>query len=158
MQKELEELEQSVTEAVKRAAVSLEPSLMKALEAMKTSYEEKEKRCEKGTREYGQISSSLEMLSMILRNLEIAEEKQRPMCQDTGMLIAFVSVGPDSPFSMHEIEGVVNRGAEGAFVDGAFRYSIVNDPLFGRRNTGSNLPVLIHWDTCEAGRGEIHFI
>ncbi len=155
---ELRELGMRVKEAVQHAAVRLEPSLMAALAEMKASYEDLEKKSEKGTKAYGQVSSSHTMLTMILNNLEIASEKKRPMCQDTGMLIAFVSIGPESPYTMHQLKEVISSSAEQAFIDGSFRYSIVDDPLYDRTNTKSNLPVLFHFDTCEEGRGEIHFI
>ncbi len=148
----------AVKQAVKQAAVYLEPSLMDSLVRMRESYEEQLKAIPEGGREFGRISSSLTMLSMILENLDIARKTGRPMCQDTGMLIAFVSLGPEAPFTMHQLEQIIIEASRDAFTEGSFRYSIVSDPLFDRINTRNNLPVLIHWDTASEGRGDIRFI
>ncbi len=153
-----EELKERVCTAVKGAAIRLEPALNNALKKMKESYEELIGQCERDDERRGSLSSSLTMLQMILSNLEIAEEKKRPMCQDTGMLIAFVSIGPDLPVGLHKVKEIITEGAKQAFVDGSFRYSIVDDPLYSRTNTASNLPVLIHYDLVEEGRGEVSFI
>lgn len=148
----------ALKQAVKEAAVRLEPSLMEALVRMKGTYEESLRETTEGDRAFGQVSTGLTMLSMILENLEIASRTGRPMCQDTGMLIAFVSIGPDSPFTMHQLEQIITETSQEAFTEGSFRYSIVDDPLFDRVNTRSNLPILIHWDTVREGRGDIRVI
>lgn len=81
------------------------------------------------------------VLAHILENLESAARLQLPMCQDTGMILAFLDMGRDSPLELDSIREAVAEGARRASLHGYFRKSIVSDPLFRRENTGTNLPI-----------------
>jgi fumarate hydratase subunit alpha len=151
-------IQNEITRQLIKASTTLEPSLMKALQAMKAEYEGFLEQEEIGTVRYQQLHASHMVLSMILENLTIAETNKMPMCQDTGMFIAFVDVGPQSPYSMKEIEQIIERGASEAVKRGHFRHSIVTDPLFSRENTKTNLPFVIHWGTQSKKALSIHFL
>jgi fumarate hydratase subunit alpha len=84
------------------------------------------------------------VLSRILENLEIARTSRLPMCQDTGMAVVFIDLGAESEIKPSELEESVRRGVKTAYENGFFRKSIVEDPVYGRKNTGDNLPVLFH--------------
>ena len=91
------------------------------------------------------IETSIQVLEMILENLKISHETNLPLCQDTGMVVGYIEIGSDCPFSMQAIEQVLNQGIGDAVALGHFRNSIVTDPLFDRINTKTNLPAVLHW-------------
>jgi fumarate hydratase subunit alpha len=86
------------------------------------------------------------VLNSILENLDIAESKNIPMCQDTGMVLVFVEIGKTLNFSHLDLEGIINEATGNAYKDGFFRNSVVKDPLNGRENTKNNLPCVIYYD------------
>jgi fumarate hydratase subunit alpha len=85
-----------------------------------------------------------DVLEQILRNHDIAREEGVPICQDTGMAVVFLDVGQDVHITGGGLEEAVNRGVARAYEEGYFRKSIVDDPLFDRKNTGDNTPAVIH--------------
>ncbi|HCD71857.1 MAG TPA: fumarate hydratase, partial [Thermovirga lienii] len=85
-----------------------------------------------------------DILDQILKNHDIARDKGIAMCQDTGMAVVFLDVGQDVHFVGGALEEAVNKGVKGAYEEGYFRKSVVSDPLFDRKNTGTNTPAVIH--------------
>lgn len=85
-----------------------------------------------------QESSQLarEQLDAILRNIEIASEKQIPICQDTGILIFFVDIGRDLKLDF-DIGAAIAKGVELATECIPLRPNAV-DPLT-RHNSGTNI-------------------
>lgn len=85
-----------------------------------------------------QESSQLarEQLDAILRNIEIASEKQIPICQDTGILIFFVDIGRDLKLDF-DIGAAITKGVELATECIPLRPNAV-DPLT-RHNPGTNI-------------------
>jgi len=79
----------------------------------------------------------------MLRNIEIAESEEIPVCQDTGMAVVFAEVGQDAHITGGAFEDAVNEGVRRGYVDGLLRLSVVADPL-RRVNTGDNTPAVIH--------------
>ena len=85
-----------------------------------------------------------DILEIIQRNAEIAENKNVAMCQDTGMLVAFVEIGQDVHIKGGHIEELINEGVRQGYRDGFLRKSIVSDPI-RRENTKDNTPAVIHY-------------
>ena len=85
-----------------------------------------------------------EILSMLLKNLEIAREDRVPVCQDTGMSVLFIEVGQEVHLVGDYIGDAVDQGVREACVDGHLRASVVGDPII-RENTGDNTPAVIHY-------------
>lgn len=83
-------------------------------------------------------------LRVAVANLEAAREGCMPICQDTGMAVLFCEIGSDVRIVDGEYEDAINDGVRRAYKDGYFRCSVVNDPLFDRKNTGDNTPAVIH--------------
>jgi len=79
-------------------------------------------------------------------------EGKRPICQDTGIVVAFVKVGMNVRFdSSGEIESLtleqmVNEGVRRAYLlpENKLRASIVTDPAGKRTNTKDNTPAVVH--------------
>lgn len=84
------------------------------------------------------------VLRHIYLNLETAEKENLPMCQDTGMVVVFVEMGDQVEILDAFIDDVINKAIEDAYEEAFFRKSVVADPLNGRKNTGNNLPAVIH--------------
>ncbi|MBB6479804.1 fumarate hydratase [Spirochaeta isovalerica] len=84
------------------------------------------------------------VLRFIAENLESAERENMPMCQDTGMVVAFVEMGDKVEIKDAFIDDIIHDAIADAYEEGYFRKSVVEDPLNGRKNTGNNLPAVIH--------------
>lgn len=90
------------------------------------------------------------VLEQIVRNAEIAPVEKRPLCQDTGTAVFFISMGLDVTVSGGTIDEAINEGCRQGYRDGYLRKSIVGDPLFDRKNTGDNTPAVVHLE-CVGG-------
>ena len=84
------------------------------------------------------------VFDMIEENLDLAERKQRPICQDTGMVVAFVTCGQDAHIDGGSLEDAIQRGIRQGYTEGFLRKSVVADPL-DRINTGDNTPAVIYY-------------
>ncbi len=82
-----------------------------------------------------------ETLDLLWDNLELAEQKNLPICQDTGMACVFVELGQEVRIEGN-FEEAVHEGVRRGYGEGYLRKSIVADPL-RRANTGDNTPAAI---------------
>ncbi|MBU0477757.1 fumarate hydratase [bacterium] len=80
----------------------------------------------------------------IMRNLHIAKMKKVPICQDTGMVVVFVEIGQDVHIAGGNLTDAINKGVRVGYKRGYLRSSVVDDPIFVRKNTGDNTPAVIH--------------
>lgn len=80
----------------------------------------------------------------ILLNAHLAHKTKRPICQDTGITVVFVDIGRDILIEGENLDTAINRGVEKGYKEGFLRKSIVDDPLFTRKNTETNTPAVIH--------------
>ena len=91
--------------------------------------------------------SAKNAIAQILINSKLSAIGQRPMCQDTGIVNVFVSVGMDVSWEAElSLEQMINEGVRRAYTlrENPLRASIVEDPLFTRTNTKDNTPAVIH--------------
>ncbi|MCE3040249.1 fumarate hydratase [Helicobacter anatolicus] len=84
------------------------------------------------------------ILSTLIENGKIAETKMKPICQDTGMCVVFVEIGQDVHLVGGDFESAIQEGVAQGYMQGYLRKSVVNDPLFERKNTTNNTPAIIH--------------
>ncbi|MBQ3072508.1 MAG: L(+)-tartrate dehydratase subunit alpha [Oscillospiraceae bacterium] len=82
------------------------------------------------------VPSAKTMYDCILRDIDLAKELHRPLCQDTGVLQYFVEVGTNFPY-LDEIGAAITAAAERASREVPLRPNVV-EPL-GERNTGNNI-------------------
>jgi fumarate hydratase subunit alpha len=82
------------------------------------------------------------ILDQIVTNHELAEQNQVPMCQDTGIVVAFLEIGTEVHIE-GDIYEAVNEGIRRGYENGYLRKSVVKDPL-DRVNTKDNTPGIIH--------------
>lgn len=83
-----------------------------------------------------------DILSLLVKNEQIARNTKMPICQDTGMAIVFAEVGQDVHIE-GAFEEAIHAGVHRGYVEGLLRKSVVGDPL-RRVNTGDNTPAIIH--------------
>lgn len=96
-------------------------------------------------------------LSQILDNAKIARKTCSPMCQDTGMIVAFVTIGQDVHLVNGSLSDTINEGVRRAYKEGYLRKSVVADPLDGRVNTKDNTPAVIHYEIVSGDSFTIEF-
>ena len=93
---------------------------------------------------------AIDTLNVLLENAKVAEAEKLPICQDTGMAVVFVSLGPDVHVS-GDINEAINEGVRQGYRSGFCRNSVVRDPV-NRVNSGDNTPAVIYCDfTRESG-------
>ena len=86
------------------------------------------------------------VLDMILRNSEIAEEKQIALCQDTGTTVLFLEIGQDVHLVGGDLYEALADGVRQGYKEGFLRNSMVKQPFSARINTGDNSPPIVHTD------------
>ena len=94
-----------------------------------------------------------EILERIMENYQIAEEGNRPICQDTGLACVFVKIGQEVHVD-GDLSAAINEGVRQGYTDGYLRKSVVRDPL-DRVNTGDNTPAMIYYDVVPGDKLEI---
>jgi len=89
-------------------------------------------------------------IAQILTNSKMCAEGHRPICQDTGIVVAFVRVGMSVRFAdaTMSVTDMVNEGVRRAYLDSdnPLRASILRDPAGSRVNTNDNTPAVVHFD------------
>ncbi|MEE9330987.1 MAG: fumarate hydratase [Methylophilaceae bacterium] len=100
-------------------------------------------------------AAAKDAIAQILTNSRMCAEGKRPICQDTGIVVAFVKVGMGVQWdndveaassSTMDIEQMVNKGVRQAYLlpENKLRASIVDDPTGKRINTKDNTPAVVH--------------
>lgn len=86
-------------------------------------------------------------IGQILVNSRIAAETHRPMCQDTGIVIAFLKIGTDCRLDgSMTLQEMVDEGVKRAYLDkeNPLRASILSQPFTLRKNSGDNTPAVVY--------------
>ena len=83
------------------------------------------------------------ILDDIIKNYEIADREDMPICQDTGMACVFLEIGQDVHIVGDALYDAVNEGVRRGYDKGYLRKSVVADPV-RRGNTGDNTPAMIY--------------
>ncbi|HEY3553607.1 MAG TPA: fumarate hydratase, partial [Casimicrobiaceae bacterium] len=89
-------------------------------------------------------------IAQILTNSRMCAEGHRPICQDTGIVVAFVRIGMDVRFpdATMSVTDMIDEGVRRAYLhaDNTLRASILRDPAGSRTNTRDNTPAVVHFD------------
>jgi fumarate hydratase class I len=89
-------------------------------------------------------------IAQILTNSRMCAEGHRPICQDTGIVVAFVRIGMDVRFAdaTMGVADMIDEGVRRAYLDpdNPLRASILRDPAGSRVNTKDNTPAVVHLD------------
>jgi len=99
-------------------------------------------------------------IAQILTNSRMCAEGHRPICQDTGIVCAFVRIGMDVRWegATMSIEEMVNEGTRRAYLhpDNKLRASILSDPAGARKNTKDNTPAVVHMEVVPGDTLDVH--
>ncbi len=94
-----------------------------------------------------------EILDRIIENYEIADRRNQPICQDTGVACVFLKIGQDVHIN-GDLTEAVNEGVRRGYTEGYLRKSVVGDPL-RRVNTGDNTPAMLYTELVPGDKIEI---
>ena len=98
-------------------------------------------------------------MAQILINSRMCAEGHRPICQDTGIITAFVNVGMNVKVEGDlSFDDMINQGVRQAYThpDNVLRASILDDPDGARKNTKDNTPAVIHYKMVPGDTIDIH--
>ena len=82
-------------------------------------------------------------MAQILINSRMCAEGHRPICQDTGIVNVFLSVGMGVRFESDvSLDDMINEGVRRAYnlPENVLRASVLSDPAGKRTNTKDNTP------------------
>ena len=105
-----------------------------------------------------QSPAAKDAIAQILTNSRMCAEGKRPICQDTGIVVAFVKVGMNVRWDATlDVEQMVNEGVSRAYLlpDNKLRASIVVDPAGSRKNTKDNTPAVVHVSLVAGDKVEV---
>lgn len=105
-----------------------------------------------------QSPAAKDAIAQILTNSRMCAEGKRPLCQDTGIVVAFVKMGMEVRFeSGLTLEQMVNEGVRRAYLlpENKLRASIVSDPAGKRANTKDNTPAITHVELVSGNKVEV---
>ncbi len=106
-----------------------------------------------------QSAAAKDAIAQILTNSRMCAEGHRPICQDTGIVNVFMRIGYDVRFEgLHEtLEEAVDEGVRRGYLnaDNKLRASVLDDPLFARKNTRDNTPAVLHVELVPGNRVEV---
>lgn len=119
-----------IKEAIDKISCEVEPSCQKALQA---AYEKEDGKTAKFA------------LEVMLDNIALAKKEDRPVCQDTGMVVVFVEIGKEVVLMGKLLQVAIDEAVEEAYV--TLRKSVL-DPVT-RINTKTNTPSVVHTSIVE---------
>ena len=97
-------------------------------------------------------------MAQILINSRMCAEGHRPICQDTGIVNVFLSVGMDVRFESDvSVDDMINEGVRRAYnlPENVLRASVLSDPAGKRTNTKDNTPAVIHTEIVSGDKVEV---
>ncbi len=97
-----------------------------------------------------QSPAAKDAIAQILTNSKMCAEGKRPICQDTGIVNVFLKIGMDVKWEgfTGSISDAVNQGVRQGYLnpDNVLRASVLDDPIFTRKNTKDNTPAVINME------------
>jgi len=93
-----------------------------------------------------QSPAAKDAMAQILTNSKLCAEGRRPICQDTGIVNVFLKVGMDVRFeTKRDLQAVCDEGVRRGYLnpENPLRASVIEDPLFTRKNTKDNTPCIL---------------
>ncbi|ASP37385.1 fumarate hydratase [Bacterioplanes sanyensis] len=98
-------------------------------------------------------------MAQILINSRMCAMGKRPICQDTGIVTVFLTIGMDVKFEGDmSVEDMANEGVRRAYThpDNVLRASVLADPDGKRANTKDNTPAVIHMKLVPGNTVDVH--
>jgi len=113
--------------------------------------------------ELEQSPAAKDAIAQILINSRMCAEGHRPICQDTGIVTAFLKVGMDVHFEpgpgeeTKDMQQMVDEGVRRAYLDpdNKLRASILADPAGKRTNTKDNTPACVTVELVKGAKVDV---
>jgi fumarate hydratase class I len=110
-----------------------------------------------------QAPAAKDAIAQLLINSRMCAEGHRPICQDTGIVTAFVKLGMEARFGSGsgpatlDLQEMINEGVRRAYLDpdNKLRASILSDPAGARKNTRDNTPAVVSVELVKGDKVEI---
>jgi fumarate hydratase class I len=110
-----------------------------------------------------QSHAAKDAIAQILINSRMCAEGHRPICQDTGIVNAFVKVGMDVRFEpgpgeeAKDLQQMADEGVRRAYLDpdNKLRASIQADPAGKRTNTKDNTPAVVNVELVKGDKVDV---
>ncbi|WP_310461319.1 fumarate hydratase [Sphaerotilus sp.] len=104
-------------------------------------------------------AAAKDAIAQILTNSRMCAEGRRPICQDTGIVNVFLKIGMDVKWEgfTGSIADAVNQGVRQGYLnpDNVLRASVLEDPIFARKNTRDNTPAVIHMEVVPGDKVDV---
>jgi fumarate hydratase class I len=97
-------------------------------------------------------------MAQLLVNSRLCALGQRPICQDTGLVVVVVKVGMQVRWDSNlSLQALIDEGVRRAYrhPDNPLRASMVSPPLGARKNTGDNTPAVVHVELVPGNEVEV---
>ena len=108
--------------------------------------------------EHEQSPAAKDAIAQLLINSRMCAEGHRPICQDTGIVSAFIKVGQDVHFEGDlTVEEMVNEGVRRAYLlpENKLRASVLADPAGARKNTKDNTPAVTNIQLVKGNKVDV---
>ena len=105
-----------------------------------------------------QSPAAKDAMAQILTNSRMSAEGRRPICQDTGIVNVFLKIGMGVRFnSTRSMQELCDEGVRRGYLhpDNPLRASVLEDPLFTRRNTRDNTPCVVNVELVSGEKVEV---
>jgi fumarate hydratase class I len=110
-----------------------------------------------------QSAAARDAMAQILINSRMCYEGHRPVCQDTGIVNAFVKLGMDVRFEaapgeeLLDLQQMIDAGVRRAYLDpdNKLRASLQSDPAGKRTNTKDNTPAAVFVEVVRGATVEV---
>lgn len=108
--------------------------------------------------EIEQSPAAKDAIAQILTNSRLCAEGKRPICQDTGVVNIFLKVGMGVRFDTNRsIQELCDEGVRIGYLDpdNPLRASVLDDPIFERKNTRDNTPSVVNVELVPGNTVEV---
>jgi fumarate hydratase class I len=104
-------------------------------------------------------AAAKDAIAQILTNSRMCAEGKRPICQDTGIINVFLKIGMDVKWEgfSGSIADAINAGVRKGYMnpDNLLRASVLDDPIFARKNTKDNTPAVIFMEVVPGDKVDV---
>ncbi len=97
-------------------------------------------------------------IAQILTNSRMCAEGRRPICQDTGVVNIFLKIGMNTRIdSDRSLQEICDEGVRVGYLnpDNPLRASVLDDPIFERKNTRDNTPAVVNVELVQGNKIEV---
>ena len=108
-------------------------------------------------REHEDSPVARDILAALLENEQISRTEGIPLCQDTGLAVAFVTMGNRVVVAGGTVQEAIDEGIRRATTEHPLRASTLSTAL-GRVNVGDNTPAVVHLEQVEGDELTVHLL